>query len=531
MTALRAPGRWAAVFAALGVVVLTLWLLDAFARMQFTHHLRDEAAHALALAARGETPYRWTLRTLDDLVGARIFGASNYTAGADGLVIESDGKPFEIGLRMSRPIPLDELGVLELDANVDGAARAQLIVREHLGGEEISSDAFDIRANAATIVRLDERSWQDARDGHRGAPQAAAMLRLRFTLTQGSGFKLRNVVFGWPSARPRLDITSAPDIVDLPSAAASSRLRAYLLAEKHEARVAQLAAIARADAGAPPIIVMPSDARVEQQMAWRKAVYSALPDAIIVPGNGIAETMAQARREAADGSQMRPHPTLHWISVLLFALVLLLARLHPPANARLRALCEVLLTLAGPAWLILGGYFDGNVHKPFVAVMIATFLYAVSLSVPRTWRWNGSARAWALALGVVGIAALIGLWFHRADTALNPIPLKQIVRYFGWALLQQYLLCAVCTERWRTATGNDSLAVYLGALGFALLHNPNAALMIATFFGGLFWCALYLRERSLLPLAVSHALSALTLLALTPRDVLHSAEVSVRFFF
>ena len=48
--------------------------------------------------------------------------------------------------------------------------------------------------------------------------------------------------------------------------------------------------------------------------------------------------------------------------------------------------------------------------------------------------------------------------------------------------------------------------------------------------GGMCWCALYLRERALLPLAVSHAASALLLLALLPRSILASAEVSARFF-
>ena len=69
-----------------------------------------------------------------------------------------------------------------------------------------------------------------------------------------------------------------------------------------------------------------------------------------------------------------------------------------------------------------------------------------------------------------------------------------------------------------------------GALTFALMHTPNASLMLATFAGGLWWCALFLRERALLPIAVSHAASALVLIALLPQDWLYSAEVSARFF-
>ena len=98
------------------------------------------------------------------------------------------------------------------------------------------------------------------------------------------------------------------------------------------------------------------------------------------------------------------------------------------------------------------------------------------------------------------------------------------------ALIQQYLICAVVTTRWQLAGLPRFVAIWLGAMTFALMHTPNASLMLATFFGGLCWCALYLRERALLPLAFSHAASALVLIALLPPSWLYSAEVSARFF-
>ena len=86
------------------------------------------------------------------------------------------------------------------------------------------------------------------------------------------------------------------------------------------------------------------------------------------------------------------------------------------------------------------------------------------------------------------------------------------------------------SPRWKLVAGSDAIAIWFGALGFALLHTPNASLMLATFAGGLCWCTLYLRERALLPLAVSHAASAMVLIALLPPSWLYSAEVSARFF-
>ena len=104
------------------------------------------------------------------------------------------------------------------------------------------------------------------------------------------------------------------------------------------------------------------------------------------------------------------------------------------------------------------------------------------------------------------------------------------MRYLAWALIQQYLICVVVTARWRQAGLPPFVAIWLGATTFALMHTPNASLMLATFFGGLCWCALYLRERALLPLAFSHAASALVLITLLPSSWLYSAEVSARFF-
>ena len=92
------------------------------------------------------------------------------------------------------------------------------------------------------------------------------------------------------------------------------------------------------------------------------------------------------------------------------------------------------------------------------------------------------------------------------------------------------IVSPICAERWRTVTGSSLAAVYLAALGFALLHTPNAAPMLATFIGGLCWCAIWMRYRALLPLALSHAASALLISSLLPAEILHSAEVSARFF-
>ncbi len=181
-----------------------------------------------------------------------------------------------------------------------------------------------------------------------------------------------------------------------------------------------------------------------------------------------------------------------------------------------------------PMWLIAGG--DINWQATQQALIALTLIYAFSLAWPEPPRLNGSVPAWFWSGSVVILALLIGIAL-RGSGSHAPVPgVGHVARYLAWALLQQYLISAVCTDRWRIVTGSNPLAVYLGALGFSLLHTPNAALMAATFVGGLCWCAIYLRYRALLPLAVSHAASAILLSTLLPADIVRSAEVSVRFF-
>jgi hypothetical protein len=286
---------------------------------------------------------------------------------------------------------------------------------------------------------------------------------------------------------------------------------------------------ATVDSRAPLLILLPQHGRVEQQIPLRDAVFAALPGAILIPENAVDATFAQARARTA-AVDMAPPGFSRWLVPVVYALMLGLARVRPPRAPRLRAMTEIALVLAAPLWLIVAGQFDGSPDAAQKTLIALSLIYAVSLSVPRTWRWNGSARAWLLAGTLVVLAALLGLLLHRPGEALRAIGIGHVARYLAWALLQQYLICAVCTERWRIVSGNVAVAAYLGALGFALMHAPNAALMLATMLGGLCWCALYLRERALLPLAFSHAASALLLLALLPADILASAEVSARFF-
>jgi len=523
-------GILAAGFAVL--VAATMWALDRHARREFTAHLRDRAAAGLALAATGGTPYQWRFRSDEDVVAGHPFGATHFDFTDDGLSLSDSTEAVEVGLPRSRALDLLHFPLFHIVIDSPAGAELRLMIRESLTSPTLTSAQLAVAAGARRELSVDlgELDWSSS-DGPAVRPPARiAMLRLRFDPAPKGPLLIREVGLGRPSSYLRLDLSRPIRIVDGGEAIAGD-LVARRLPEDAQAQLAIIAAAAATQsASAPPLFVLPQHTRVEQQMAVRNRVRTALPDAIVLPEAAFEPTLAQAREFAATGIP-KPKASTQWQLDALLAIVFLVARLRPPRQARLRALVEIVLVLAVPAWMIFGGNAGASLTTPQTVMVAMAVLYAISLSIPRTWSWIGTSGAWWLAAGVVGLALLLGLALHQADAAPAGVSgMRHVARYLLWALLQQYLVCAVCTERWRTVTGDALAAVYLAALGFALLHTPNPTLMLATFIGGLCWCSIWLRYRALLPLALSHAISALLLSSLLPADILHSAEVSARFF-
>lgn len=533
---MQRPGGWrgsaALTLALVLVAAATVVLLDRFARHEFTVHLRGQAARALALAATAATPYEWRFRTADDLVAGQPFDARSFDFVDGGLSVQARDRPFEIGVPLPRPLDVRTFPHLHIvfDAGFDGELRISLREKLHAPVLTGAPIAFG-RGTNDTLADLQGLAWAAEQKADAvGPPHTAAVLRLQFFPRTAGTLLLRSAALQrLPDYHP-LDLRGTPRIIEA-GEHGGNPLDVYRIPFAPQTQEAQLANLAAGRAStAPPLILLPERGRVEQQIALRNAVFAALPNAILIPEGQFDQTFAAAR-SLANAGLSAPRKSTQWQIVALFAAVLLVARIRSPRNPRWRALLEIVLTLAAPTWLILGGNYDGNLHTPQTVLIGLSLIYAVSLSLPRVWHWNGNAEAWLLSGLVVGLALAIGLSLQGSASHLAAAPgMRQILRYIGWALLQQYLICAVCTERWNVITGDALPAAYLGALCFALLHTPNAALMVATFIGGLCWCTIYLRHRALLPLAVSHASSALLLSSLLPTDILHSAEVSARFF-
>lgn len=521
--------RIAAVVVFILLLAATGWLLNQLAQCQLIAHLRDQAAHALTLAASGDTPYHWQFESADDIVAGRVFGAGDSQFRDGELVVYSSGTVFEIGLPLIHAVDLRCFPHLYIVISADATGELRAVVRKNLGEpEQLSATTILKSGESSVAIDLAADGWTSS-SGTIAPPNSAEMLRLRIALPAGKQLRLRSIVLNRIDGAQRLDLARPPQVID-PGAAVGNGTPILRLPFRQQLPVVNIAAIsASADVRVPLLILLPQHGRVEQQIAFGNSVIAALPGAILIPEAAVEATFSQARKEAAVPAATR-FLLLRWMAVLAYGLILGYFRWRSPRAPRLRALTEIALVFAAPLWLIMDGRFDGSPDTARKFLVALSLIYAISLSIPGRWRWNGSARAWLLAGAVAAFAGVLGVAAHPSDDALRVLGFGHIARYMAWAVLQQYLICVVCTERWRIVTGNSAIAAYLGALGFALMHTPNAALMLATLCGGLGWCALYLRERALLPLAVSHAASALLLLALLPGDILTSAEVSARFF-
>ena len=138
-------------------------------------------------------------------------------------------------------------------------------------------------------------------------------------------------------------------------------------------------------------------------------------------------------------------------------------------------------------------------------------VWALARSVDPT----GARGAWIAALSFTA-AALVALATVAVFTARAAgVPLVErfgnwhmlvaAALYVPWALLQQYVFQFYWFGRWLCVVSMP-IAVGLTALAFSAVHFPRWPVMAVTLVAGTVWALIYYRWRSLIPLAVSHAL-------------------------
>jgi hypothetical protein len=485
------------------VAALACLALGRLAACLTAAQLLDQARQQLAQVQANRPVWQWSLRKPHDLVAGRAFGHATVVSEEGGLRITSvDGTPFELGLPIAWSVDLRHWPILQLQLQSSAPGKLGLVWQGAQAPGCVALAAHAL-APATRSLRIDLRdlAWTGAEQAACARPGIARMLRLRVQMPRDASLRLREVAL--LTTEPMLPLQAAA--IDLPAGATPRDLP-------------QLTAPAQS--WAMPLFRLPPGSSAEDLLALRDSLRAQWPAALVVAAGATPQ---------ASAAQAVP-PMLARLGCLVYLLALLGLVLRP-VPGRLRPWLEIAGCLAGPLWLIVGLHWGLRPTALGLAALIGALVYAVAIErrhLPRLWRWPEAGAHWLWPLATVPVTVLLIL----ADGhALRPLLIGHVLAYFAWAWLQQWLMLIVLQRRFEQILPRPGWAIVLVAVAFALLHTPNGRLMQLCFVGELWWAWCFARSRSVLPIALAHALCALLVeSALAGGPLLRSLEVSARFF-
>ena len=147
----------------------------------------------------------------------------------------------------------------------------------------------------------------------------------------------------------------------------------------------------------------------------------------------------------------------------------------------------------------------------------------------RTDNFLAACRLLILPTALVVLLVVAVGWFSSHSILVAPWRNRFLLLPL-WVLFQQYALNGFINRRAQLALGQGPKSIMLVAIVFSLLHLPNPLLAVLTFVGGLIWATVYQRQPNLFALALSHALSSLTLALTVSPKLLDSLRVGFKYF-
>lgn len=134
------------------------------------------------------------------------------------------------------------------------------------------------------------------------------------------------------------------------------------------------------------------------------------------------------------------------------------------------------------------------------------------------------------ALVIAGAAIAIAAHLHTLLVPAGPVPfIRAYFAYAIWAFVQQFLLQGFFLLRFMRLLPTRRSAAFVAALLFALAHLPNPILTPITLVWGAAACLIFLRYRSLYPLALAHAIFGIAIAITVPGPVDHNMRVGLGY--
>jgi len=148
-------------------------------------------------------------------------------------------------------------------------------------------------------------------------------------------------------------------------------------------------------------------------------------------------------------------------------------------------------------------------------------------------RWPSQQGTWRIlvagGLGAMAIPLLALATGHPVPANPNWPEAAALWPYPIWAFLQQFLLQSFFFLRFE-AILDSKRALVANTLLFTMAHLPNLTLTGMTFFGALFFTAMFRRYRSIYPLGIAHTLLGIAIAYSFADSVMHHMRVGLGFW-
>jgi membrane protease YdiL (CAAX protease family) len=146
--------------------------------------------------------------------------------------------------------------------------------------------------------------------------------------------------------------------------------------------------------------------------------------------------------------------------------------------------------------------------------------------------WPASGAGTMLAIGIavaLAIPAAFALTGHPIPANPDWPRFRHLWPYVVWAVGQQFLLLSFLYVRFEFVLGARA-AVIASAVLFTLAHLPNVPLTAMTLLGGLFFAEMFRTYRSILPLAIVHAMMGIAIAYSFPDQFMHHMRVGLSYW-